>query len=215
MHEHHSNNPRVDLIAFDHRLYALGKNAEGDIALYRITGEEMYEGAKATNNKRFHNLKYVEQIKEIGAAEGLTTGENIPGAATLSSQTPISNYTVADLYSFVKQYDADFNLVNIPDHPRYTLQDMTEEIIATGAKEGDITWEGILSLTEPPLQRLSPEFREAKSPWQPEGKVLDQIADYPGYGRCRHILWRDAAGNPRYQTYVNAKTGKIMHYQQL
>lgn len=55
-------------------------------------------------------MKYIEKIKKIGAVEGLTTGENITGAATLSGETPISDYNVADVYHFVKQYDAEYNV---------------------------------------------------------------------------------------------------------
>ena len=41
VHEHHSNNATNDLIAFDHKIYSLGVNELGDLALYKLTVEEL------------------------------------------------------------------------------------------------------------------------------------------------------------------------------
>lgn len=136
VHDHHDNNPKDDPIAFDHKLYALGKNENGNTALYRITVEEIYEGRNNENSKRFHNLKYIEQIKEIGAVEGLTTGDKIPGAATFSGETPISKYNVADLYRFVKEYDKEFHANEKKISPLVMHEDGTPKLFYHGTPNG-------------------------------------------------------------------------------
>lgn len=74
VHEHHINNKPNEKIAFDHKLYALGENVNGEIALYKITVEDYFQSKKEPTNRRFYNLKYIEKIAEnIG---GRTFGKN-------------------------------------------------------------------------------------------------------------------------------------------
>jgi len=104
VHEHHSNNAKNDLIAFDHKLYALGENEKGEVALYRITAEDYFQSKKQPSNKRFHNLKHIEKIADITG--GRTFGKNRSGGSTngISAIT----YTVADLVNFVNMYDSEY-----------------------------------------------------------------------------------------------------------
>ena len=106
VHEHHSNNSKsenTDRITFDHRLYSLGKNSDGSIALYRITVEEIFKNQKQPDDMRFHNLKYIEKVADnIGS---LTADKQ---HAESASDVSTTNYSVCDLYGFVKEFDADF-----------------------------------------------------------------------------------------------------------
>lgn len=52
-----------DPVAFDHRLYALGKTKTG-INLYRITIEDRFHDPKHTNELWFHNLKHIGKVAE-------------------------------------------------------------------------------------------------------------------------------------------------------
>ena len=105
VHEHHDNNAVNDYIAFDHKLYALGTQEDGRIALYKITVEEMWQSKSNTNDLRFHNLKYIEKVADnIGGPEG--SYEKIqPVTAGMKSAT---EYSIADLYGFVKRFDEEF-----------------------------------------------------------------------------------------------------------
>lgn len=107
VHEHHSNNSKsesTDRIAFDHKLYALGKDVDGNIALYRITVEEIYQDAKHPNDMRFHNLKYIEKVAEnIGSL----TADNQRAESTNDVST--TSYSISKLYDFVKKFDKEFN----------------------------------------------------------------------------------------------------------
>ena len=67
VHEHHSNNAKNDLIAFDHKLYALGKNTFGSVDLYRITVEEYFQDKSHPDKKKFHNLKYIKKWQKTSA----------------------------------------------------------------------------------------------------------------------------------------------------
>ncbi|MCR5690381.1 MAG: hypothetical protein K6G71_09055, partial [Clostridiales bacterium] len=148
VHEHHNNNAKsaeTDPVAFDHRLYALGQSDIGGTALYRITVEEIYENAKDPNDKRFHNLKYIEKIAEnIGS---LTRGTDRDAEST--NDEPTIDYNIADIYSFVKNYDGDFN-AGREVAPELLNEDRTPRKFyhGTGEKftEFDITksrsWEG-------------------------------------------------------------------------
>ena len=106
VHEHHSNNSKsenTDRITFDHRLYSLGKKSDGSIALYRITVEEIFKNQKQPDDMRFHNLKYIEKVADnIGS---LTADKQ---HAESASDVSTTNYSVCDLYGFVKEFDADF-----------------------------------------------------------------------------------------------------------
>jgi len=104
VHEHHSNNAKNDLIMFDHKLYALGIDENGTIALYKITVEEYYQSKREPSNKRFHNLKYIEKVADnVG---GRTFEKTRSGGSTNDIST--TNYSVADLFGFVKRYDKEF-----------------------------------------------------------------------------------------------------------
>lgn len=103
VHEHHTNDPKKDMIAFDHKLYALGKR-EDSIGLYRVTVEESYHDAKHTNDRSFHNLKYIEKVATVG---GRSADSNLPGVST--SDNIATEFSVADLYALVKQYEKDFS----------------------------------------------------------------------------------------------------------
>lgn len=104
VHQHHKNNAQNDYIAFDHKLYALGKNASGEISLYRITVEEFFQSKKEPTNKKFHNLKYIEKIADITG--GRTSGKNRSGGSTNGNSAII--YSIADLVGFVNKYDNEF-----------------------------------------------------------------------------------------------------------
>ena len=104
IHEHHSNNATDDRITFDHKLYAIGESEVGGLALYRVTVEEQYANAKNEDEKRFHNLAYIEKVADnIGSL----THERNHGAES-TSDVSTTAYTVADLFGFVKKYDRDF-----------------------------------------------------------------------------------------------------------
>ena len=104
VHEHHSNNAKNDMIAFDHKFYALGVSENGDTGLYKITVEDYFQSKKEPSNKRFHNLKYIEKIADnVG---GRTFGQDRSGGSTNDIST--TEYSIADLFSFVKKYDAEF-----------------------------------------------------------------------------------------------------------
>ncbi len=103
VHEHHDNNAVNDNIAFDHKLYALGQNADG-IALYKVTIEEYFQDKNHPDKKRFHNLRYIEKVADIPG--GRTYGKNRSGGSTDGEST--TKYTVADIYEYVKNYDGEF-----------------------------------------------------------------------------------------------------------
>ncbi|MBQ3146790.1 MAG: hypothetical protein IJB91_03585 [Oscillospiraceae bacterium] len=108
VHEHHSNNsktPATDRIAFDHRLYSLGMNPDNSISLYRITIEEIFQDPKHPNDKRFHNLKYIEKVAD--SIPGLTYAD-LHSADTVRDEST-TRYSVADLYNLVKSNDPEFN----------------------------------------------------------------------------------------------------------
>lgn len=110
VHEHHSNNAKNDMIAFDHKLYALGKDSGGNVALYKITVEESYHDTKNTNERRFHNLRYIEKVATVG---GRTAGQSLPGVST--NDDVATGYSIADLYGFVKGMDKDFTAAKAPN----------------------------------------------------------------------------------------------------
>ena len=105
IHEHHSNNAENDMIAFDHKLYSIGINTDGEIGLYRLTVEEYFQDKTHTNNKRFHNLKYIEKVAEV-SADALA---NIIRSGGSTNDNSTTKYSVSDLYSFVKEYDREFH----------------------------------------------------------------------------------------------------------
>lgn len=112
VHEHHKNSPKIDRVAFNHKLYALGCDEKGNVALYRITVEETYLDWKHTNARRFHNLKYVEKVAEIPTkkvARELEGRQDFEESRAVSlSENSATTYSIAELYSFVKVYDKEF-----------------------------------------------------------------------------------------------------------
>ena len=125
VHEHHSNNAKNDLIAFDHKLYALGQSENGDVALYRITVEDYFQSKKQPSNKRFHNLKHIEKIADITG--GRTFGKNRSGGSA-NGKSAIT-YTVADLVNFVNMYDSEYTS---PKEPSAVVEDGKPLIVYHG-----------------------------------------------------------------------------------
>lgn len=129
VHEHHSNNAKNDLIAFDHKLYSLGRDTGGNIALYKITVEESYHDAKNTNERRFHNLKYVEKVATVG---GRTAGQSLHGVST--NDDIATNFSVADLYDLVKRFDREFSVGRSANRMMLN-EDGTPKLFYHGAKK--------------------------------------------------------------------------------
>lgn len=69
----------------------------------------MWQSKSNTNDLRFHNLKYIEKVADnIGGPEG--SYEKIqPVTAGMKSAT---EYSIADLYGFVKRFDEEFTPAN-------------------------------------------------------------------------------------------------------
>ena len=109
VHENHSVKVKNDLTSFDHKFYALG-NSGGNIGLYKITIEERYNDPHHTNEKSFHNLKYIEKVAEVSA--GANVEQSHKSVSTMRSST--TDYSVSDLFELVKRYDKGFtyNFVN-------------------------------------------------------------------------------------------------------
>ncbi len=156
-HKPHKNNVQSDPVAFDHKLYALGQNVDG-IALYKITVEEYFSDPRHTNQKKFHNLMYIEKVADI--AGGRDTGNNQTSVSTNGKST--TTYTVTDLYDFVKQYDSNFtaapevnpSMLNKDGTPRYvyhwTNADITEfDSEKSGSNQGMTHGDGIYVSTSP------------------------------------------------------------------
>lgn len=134
VHEHHSNNAKNDLIAFNHKMYALGKDADGNVAVYRITVEEYFQSKSQPNEKKFHNLKYIEKVAEL-SADALSE-KNGSGGSTMRNST--TTYSVADVYSFVKQYDKEFT--SAPEvNPRLLNKDGTPKVFYHGTPNATFT----------------------------------------------------------------------------
>ena len=130
VHEHHSNNARNDLIAFDHKLYSLGRDTDGNVALYKITVEEYFQSTAEPNNKKFHNLKYIEKVAELSA--DALSGKSRSGGSTNDSST--TAYSVADLYGFVKGLDKAFTASGSVS--QYLLnEDGTPKVFYHGTRE--------------------------------------------------------------------------------
>lgn len=129
VHEHHSNNDKNDLIAFDHKFYSLGRDTGGNIALYKITVEESYHDAKNTNERRFHNLKYVEKVATVG---GRTAGQSLHGVST--NDDIATDFSIADLYDLVKRFDREFT-AGREANPMLLNEDGTPKMFYHGAKK--------------------------------------------------------------------------------
>lgn len=126
VHEHHSNNAANDMITFDHKLYALGKNVDG-IALYKITVEDIFQSTANQSDKRFHNLRYITEIELVSSVDNKKTDDPAGSSShqvgepyTTDSSSSV-NYSVANLFEFVKRYD-----------PEFKSQPVSEEMIENG-----------------------------------------------------------------------------------
>ena len=133
VHEHHANNATEDYIAFDHKLYSLGKDELGNIALYKITVEEIYQSKSKPDDRRFHNLRYITEIEKVveninGSSE--THKENQPYTAKDVSTT---KYSIRDLYGFVKEYDPEFQPK--PVNPIFLNVDGTPKVVYHGSAD--------------------------------------------------------------------------------
>lgn len=108
IHEHHDNNAPNEMVAFDHKFYALGKSDKGGVALYKITVEDIFQSKSEPSDLRFHNLRYVKEIKKV--AEDTSGSSNQSDRPyTAKSDTSTTTYSISDLFAFVKQYDAEFS----------------------------------------------------------------------------------------------------------
>lgn len=108
IHQHHDNNAPNETVALDHKLYSLGKDQHGRIALYKITIEETFQSKTEPNDLRFHNLRYVKEIeKVVEDLSGSSAHKGRPYTAEKASST--TTYSISDLYGFVKQFDKDFS----------------------------------------------------------------------------------------------------------
>ena len=105
-HEHHSNNAINDFISFDHKLYSLGRSADGSVGLYKITVEEFFQSKSEPANKKFHNLKYIEKVADLS---GGRTSENARSGGSTNGEST-TKYSIAELYNFVKQFDQEFSV---------------------------------------------------------------------------------------------------------
>lgn len=86
--------------AFMHKFYAL-VDIDGKPYLAKMSVDESYSPGKNETNKKFYHVRSIEI-------------ETAPSVGIGNSHTPImestvSNYTVSDLYTFVKQFDKDFS----------------------------------------------------------------------------------------------------------
>ena len=86
--------------AFMHKFYAL-VDIDGKPYLAKMSVDESYSPGQNETNKKFYHVRSIEI-------------ETAPSVGIGNSHTPImestvSNYTVSDLYTFVKQFDKDFS----------------------------------------------------------------------------------------------------------
>lgn len=82
-----------------------GKTAQSYLtSKYKITVEEYYQDKTHPDNKRFHNLRYIEKVADLPG--GRYNGTSRSGVSTNGESA--TGYNVADVYRFVKQYDRDW-----------------------------------------------------------------------------------------------------------
>ena len=80
-----------------------------------------------TNQKRFHNLRYIEKVADLPG--GRYNGTSRSGVSTNGESA--TGYNVADVYRFVKQYDKDFPAGRSVD-PEMLNSDGTPKIVYHG-----------------------------------------------------------------------------------
>ena len=112
VHETHKSSKKKDNVTFDHKFYALGRSGNGT-ALYKITVEEIYQDYLHPDDKRFHNLKYIEKIAGVTDSR---TSDKSPFGGTVMVSSPATKYTVADLHALVKKYDKGFHPLPYEHH---------------------------------------------------------------------------------------------------
>ena len=96
----HGRGKKSIYTAFMHKFYAL-VDIDGKPYLAKMSVDESYSPGQNETNKKFYHVRSIEI-------------ETAPSVGIGNSHTPImestvSNYTVSDLYTFVKQFDKDFS----------------------------------------------------------------------------------------------------------
>lgn len=135
IHDKHTNKMN-DFVTFNHKLYALGASENGNIGLYRITVEEYFQDIKHSDVMKFHNLKYIEKVAEL-SADALADKARSGGSTNDNSTT---NYTISDLFNFVKTYDKDF-YVGKEVHPALLNEDGTPKVFYHGTRDNFTVFE--------------------------------------------------------------------------
>ena len=111
--------------AFMHKFYAL-VDIDGKPYLAKMSVDESYSPGQNETNKKFYHVRSIEI-------------ETAPSVGIGNSHTPImestvSNYTVSDLYTFVKRFDKDFS-AGAAVNPILLNEDGTPKVFYHGAKK--------------------------------------------------------------------------------
>ena len=91
-------NKKSENTAFLHKLYTM-ITYSGQAYIAKTTIEEFYNETTNQASRRAYNLKAIK-IEPAGGQLGTSSSSSIPGASSINS--------IADLYSFVKQFDKEF-----------------------------------------------------------------------------------------------------------
>lgn len=93
--------------------------------IYRITVEGFFQDWKHPESKRFHNLKYIEEVAKIPTKK---VTKNLEGRQDFDESRAVSfdeisatTYSISDLYGFVKTFDKEFSPA--PETSEYVLND--------------------------------------------------------------------------------------------
>lgn len=65
----------------------------------------MYHDRYNTNDRKFHNLKYIEKVADVPA--DVNVEHSHKDGSTMGSSTTV--YSISDLFSLVKKYDKNFH----------------------------------------------------------------------------------------------------------
>ncbi|MBR2459822.1 MAG: hypothetical protein IKB34_01135, partial [Clostridia bacterium] len=104
-----------ETVSFDHKLYALGKDEHGSIALYKITIEDIFQSYTEPNDYRFHNLRYLREIENV--AEDISgSSDQADQPYTANSESSTTNYSISDLFEIVKTFDEKFKPKSVNEH---------------------------------------------------------------------------------------------------